>query len=407
MSEKAEEIIAQTIVGAGVRAVTYTPTFGGNGIFAEICRIRNKALPVSFNEETAYAISHGAALAGVRATTLIKSHGIAKAANAVIDSLTAGVTAGFVPIIIDDQHGIQSDNIFDIRAFLTGIGIPFFMGTPRDIPGDILESFKISEELQLPHAVVVEATETDTTLPAPSRRLPDCSRCYERDVTKHILCPFFCDYQLRVLQAKRAGLDWQHIAKPAIPRIPEALPDKWKPLTAAYSPLFTIFRACRGELVTGETGVSTLFAFPPFHGIDITTYMGGSLPLAIGASLAGMRNVWAVTGDFSFIAAGHLGLPEALQRGIPLKVLILYNGRAETTGGQPIPDGTLEGILGGYGRYVRRIEDPQNDAEMESVLREASTADELRIVVADYRGMQPPSNEAAKKDQGGPHDSGR
>jgi hypothetical protein len=71
-----------------------------------------------------------------------------------------------------------------------------------------------------------------------------------------------------------------------------------------------------------------------------------------------------------------------------------------------LPDGTLEGILGGYGRYVRRIEDPQNDAEMESVLREASTADELRIVVADYRGMQPPSNEAAKKDEGGPYDSG-
>ena len=116
--------------------------------------------------------------------------------------------------------------------------------------------------------------------------------------------------------------------------------------------------------------------------------MGGSLPLAIGASLAGLRNVWAVTGDFSFIAAGHLGLPEALQRGIPLKVLILYNGRAETTGGQPIPDGTLEGIVDGYARYVRRIRDPQNAEETESVLREASAAAELRIVIADYRATR-------------------
>ncbi len=385
MNGKAEEIIAQTLVGAGARVITYTPTFGGNGIFAEIGRILGKALPVSFNEETAYAIGHGAALAGGRSTTLIKSHGLAKAGNAVIDSLTAGVTAGFVPIVIDDRQGIQSDNIFDIHAFLTGIGIPFRVANIADISGEILESFAASERLQLPHAVVVEATDMEQSVPASSRRLPDCGRGYKREIMKHILCPFFCDYQLRVLQAKQAGMDWQDIAKPAIPRIPEALPDKWKPLAAAYRPLFTVFRDCRGELVTGETGVSTLFAFPPFHAVDITTFMGGSLPLAIGASLAGLRNVWAVTGDFSFIAAGHLGLPEALQRGIPLKVLILYNGRAETTGGQPIPDGTLEGILGGYDRYVRRIRDPQNFDETESVLREASAANELRIVAADYR----------------------
>jgi TPP-dependent indolepyruvate ferredoxin oxidoreductase alpha subunit len=392
MNGKAEEVIAQTLVGAGVRVITYTPTFGGNGIFAEIGRIRGKALPVSFNEETAYAIAHGAALAGVRAATLIKSHGLAKAGNAVIDSLTAGVIAGFIPIVIDDRQGIQSDNIFDICAFLKGIGIPFRVADVTNIPGEILASFEASERLQLPHAVLVEATDMEKSVPVSSRRLPDCGRGYKREITEHILCPFFCDYQLRVLQAKRAGLDWQGIAKPAIPRIPEALPEKWKPLAAAYSPLFTLFRDCRGDLVTGETGVSTLFAFPPFQAVDITTFMGGSLPLAVGASLAGFRNVWAVTGDFSFIAAGHLGLPEVLQRGIPLKVLILDNGRAETTGGQLIPDGTLEGILGGYDRYVRRIRDPQSVDETESVLREASAADELRIVVADYRTTgEPPA----------------
>jgi hypothetical protein len=62
----------------------------------------------------------------------------------VIDSLTAGVTAGFVPIIIDDRQGIQSDNIFDIRAFLTGSGIPFRLVNVADIPGEILESFVAS-----------------------------------------------------------------------------------------------------------------------------------------------------------------------------------------------------------------------------------------------------------------------
>jgi TPP-dependent indolepyruvate ferredoxin oxidoreductase alpha subunit len=118
----------------------------------------------------------------------------------------------------------------------------------------------------------------------------------------------------------------------------------------------------RGPLVTGDTGVSSLFACEPYNCIDITTYFGGSVPLAAGAYLAGYPEAWALTGDFAFIAAGHLGLLEALQRGIPLKVIIFYNGKAETTGGQPIPQGTLETVLAGYERYVSYIRNP-NDTE--------------------------------------------
>jgi TPP-dependent indolepyruvate ferredoxin oxidoreductase alpha subunit len=112
--------------------------------------------------------------------------------------------------------------------------------------------------------------------------------------------------------------------------------------------------------------------------------MGGSIPLAIGAYLAGYRDTWAITGDFSFIAAGHLGLVEPIQRNIALKVLVMYNAKAETTGGQPILRGTLEYVLSGYERYVRHIRDPQDAAEIKSVLEEANQAREMRIVVADY-----------------------
>jgi len=100
-----------------------------------------------------------------------------------------------------------------------------------------------------------------------------------------------------------------------------------------YTPFFAAFRKLRGEVVVGDTGISTLFSFPPYDCIDICSYMGGSIPLAVGVYLAGYRDVWAVTGDFSFIAAGHLGLLEACQRKIPLKVIILNNHRSQTTGG--------------------------------------------------------------------------
>ena len=113
--------------------------------------------------------------------------------------------------------------------------------------------------------------------------------------------------------------------------------------------------------------------------------MGGSIPLAIGGYLAGHRNPWAVTGDFSFIAAGHLGLVEASQRGIPLRIIILNNGMAETTGGQLIPEGALEPLLSGYKKYTRYIDNPRDDEMIKTTLIEARDSDEMRIIIANYK----------------------
>ena len=101
--------------------------------------------------------------------------------------------------------------------------------------------------------------------------------------------------------------------------------------------------------------------------------------------MAGFQDVWALIGDFSFIAAGHMGLAEAVQRDIPLKTLIFYNGKAAATGGQAIPRKVWEQLIGGYTPFVRWINDPQDRAEIETVLHEANNADEMRIIIADYR----------------------
>ena len=315
---------------------------------------------------------------------MIKAHGLAKAANSVVDSLIAGTTAGFVIFIPDDKLGQHSDSIFDIAAFVQGLGIPYQTLQVQDIYRQALDAFSWSEKLQLPVVLLVDADAVDqmgTYTPIQGSVSPPA---YQRDVTQHVLCPLLAEYQHRVMSAKVSGQDWRKLEKPTLPTIPDALPEAWQPIAQLYSPIFEVFRTLRGEVVTGDTGVSTLFAFPPYNCVDICTYMGGSVPLAIGACLAGRQNVWAVTGDFSFIAAGHLGLLEAVQRSIPLKVLIFHNRKAQTTGGQPIPDGTLERILAGYKSYVRHISNPQDAGEIEDVLREASSAQEMRVVVADY-----------------------
>ena len=381
------EIIARALHDAGVKVATYVPGHGATQVFSAYCRISGQEHPVSFHEEVAYTIAHGASMVGARAVSLMKAHGFSKAGNSVLDSLYAGTTAGFVTIIFDDKAGTHSDSILDLAAYLDGIGIPHRVGTGERIYQEVIDWFEQSERYQLPYALVVDADTLDQLAVFEPTQIPPVSRAYRRDIRQHVLCPFFSAYQRAVLDAKRGGADWKCIPKPPFPQHPDDVPCNWKTRVDSYAPLFTVFQPLRGELVTGDTGVSSLFAFPPYHCIDLTTYMGGSIPLALGAHLAGYRTVWAVTGDFSFIAAGHLALLEAVQRRIPLKVLLIYNGQSATTGGQLIPDGTLERILAGYTEYVRWLTNPVVTREIEQVLREATNANEMRIIVADYRAV--------------------
>jgi TPP-dependent indolepyruvate ferredoxin oxidoreductase alpha subunit len=386
MRKKLSAVIAHALHDAGVLVATHVPGYGVSEVFSEYCELSKREHPISFNEEVAYSITHGASLVGGRAASLMKVHGFLKACNSVSDSLYAGTTAGFVTVIFDDPRGTHSDSILDATAVLEGIGIPHRVVTAHTMYQDVLRCFDESERFQIPYALLVNSDELQQLVDFESRRFSAYPNLhYQRDITQHVLCPCFSAHQREVLAAKQRGADWTRLQPPAIPHIPESLPERWKPVAESYAPLFSVFQSLRGAIVTGDTGVSSLFAFPPYSCVDITTYMGGSIPLAIGAFMAGFDDVWALTGDFSFIAAGQLGLPEAVQRHIPLKIVLFYNGTAETTGGQPIPAGTLERIIRGYGRFVRYINDPSDRRELGQVLTEVHDSNELRIVIADYR----------------------
>jgi TPP-dependent indolepyruvate ferredoxin oxidoreductase alpha subunit len=204
-------------------------------------------------------------------------------------------------------------------------------------------------------------------------------------MANHVVCPVLARFQHEVLSLKLAGANWQAVKLPRLRYVPGDFPESWQPLLRQYTPLFSVFREIRGRIVTGDTSMPTLFAFPPFECVDLATHMGGSIPLAVGAHLAGYADTWAVTGDFSFVAAGHLGLIEACTRGLALKVLLLRNDRADATGGQPFDSRALDRILDSYGPAVRYIARPGDRVEVHATLADAAAAPDLRIVVADYR----------------------
>lgn len=382
-----DSAIAWALQDAQVQVVTHVPATGATAVFDVYSALTSTPPSYAFNEETAYTIAHGAALAGVRSASVIKSHGLAKAANSVIDSLTLGTTAGFLVIVFDDPRGAHSDNIFGLEDFLRGTGIPFKKAKRQSIYADVTECLLWSEALQIPVVLFVDSEWMGQNTTCSRKRLRPPERKYKPDPLRHVLCPPLAPYQRKILEAKLAGEDWQKIARPDLPFVPEGLPPKWRGPAAQFVPVFEVFRELRPQIpfVSGDTGLSSLFAFAPFACIDACSYYGGSLPLAIGFQLAGFGRAWAVTGDYAFLAAGHLGLLEALARRIPLKVLIMDNGRAMATGGQPIPAGVYEQMLSGWKPFVHYIDNPLDRTLVRAAISRAAASDRMEIISVRFR----------------------
>lgn len=384
MNAKISQAAAFALKDLGVAVITNVPGFGGSETLAEINQIFGKNFPVSFNEEVSYTIAHGACLAGKRSCAIMKSQGFAKAANSILDSLYTDLTAGLLIIIFDDPDGSHSDNIVEIDPILKGFKIPFLRSTGTNIYEDIVNAYEESEKRKLPFVIILNAISIESL--STFERKDDLHEHfdYKRSVLDHVVHPFLAEYQFRKFMAKTLQGDLTMLVKPNLPNVPSDLPDRYKISAEKYEPLFQVFKDLRGDVVTGDTSTSSVYAFPPYSCIDIVTYIGGSIPLAIGAYLAGHKDVWALTGDFGFISAGHMGLIELLQREIPVKVLIFNNKQASATGGQTIPKKIMMRLLAGYENYLLHISNPIDVFEVNQVLTEAKNSETFKIIVADF-----------------------
>ena len=375
--------IAAALVDAGTLVATHVPATGACEVFDAFCTLTHRPKIYSYNEEVAYTIAHGAAIGGVRSVAILKSHGFAKAANSIVDSIIAGNTAGFVVLVFDDKTGRHSDTLLDTKALVKGTQILHVQPSPETAYAEIQQAFLTSEQLRTPVAVLLDSDDLTRLVPAHHHILPPPTATYQRDVYQFLLCPPLAAYQYRTWQARIAGLPPSD-DKPPLPTIPD-LPPKYQAATTTYAPFFDAFKKIKGDdaIVSGDTGTSTFFALPPYDCVDITTYYGGSLPLGIGLSLAGYKNVWAIAGDFAFIAATHMGLPEALQRQLPLKFILFHNGIASATGGQPIQPDVFENMLSGYQPYVRTLPYDAPAADIEQVLLSVQNSTRLEILVIE------------------------
>lgn len=387
MKTTAANAIAQALIDLGVCIVTHVPGYGGTEVFRAYNELNQKNLRYSFHEESAFTIAHSASICGKRSASMMKAHGFMKAMNSVTDALYTEITAGFVTLIFEDGSGKHSDSILEITPLLQALPIYYIKSDINSVYNDTITAFEESEKRKQPVVLLVDSLHVNDEIVFEQKENLKKTFIYKRDILHHVVHPLISDYQYKVFLAKKLSGDFTVISKPSFPQIPDELPERAKNTAVKYAPLFEVFKNYRGDIVTGDTSGLGAFCFPPYYCIDIITYMGGSIPLAIGAYLAGNKNVWALTGDFGFISAGMIGLIELLQRELPIKVLVFYNKQAAATGGQPIDKKIIRHMLAGFEKNMLHISNPNDPFEVDSVLKEASSSNEMKIIIADYQSL--------------------
>jgi indolepyruvate ferredoxin oxidoreductase alpha subunit len=140
----------------------------------------------------------------------------------------------------------------------------------------------------------------------------------------------------------------------------------------------------------------------PFEMLHVKQSMGSAIGLAMGLSLSRTRQLpIALVGDSSFFHTGLNALLDAVANEAQILVIILDNGSAALTGGQPHPGSgrdargnptrvvPLERLLHACGPdYLGRV-DPTDTPGTRRVLQEAIHASGLRVVVAQGMCVRP------------------
>ncbi len=384
MKAKVHQAIACALIDLGIGVVTHVPGYGGSETFLSYNEIAMKNYPLSFHEEPAYSIAHSASICGKRSAVLMKAQGLAKAANAAVDSLYTNINAGFVSLIFDDKEGSHSDNIMETEPFIKGISFPFHISEKENIYNDVVYAFYKSEKLKLPLALIIDSSFINDDVEIERRSDLKKNFLYKREIIHHVVHPMFAEYQYKVFSAKRNDEDSSTIPKPKIINVPNDLPTRTKDAAIKYQPIFDYMKNLKIDFASGDTSSSSAFCLPPYNAINLVTHIGGSVSLAIGAYLSGFKNVWALTGDFGFISAGHLGLLEAVQRETPIKIVIFYNKEASATGGQTIHKNIIMRLLAGYEKYIIHLTNPSDPFEVSEKLEELNNAESMKILLADY-----------------------
>lgn len=105
-------------------------------------------------------------------------------------------------------------------------------------------------------------------------------------------------------------------------------------ISSNYEKLYSALRKINPSCLVGDLGEYTK---DTLDSIDGVLCFGSSISVGLGCLLAGKKNVFSITGDASYLHSGKNSIVEAIERNLPIKIVVICNGGSQGTGGQMIP----------------------------------------------------------------------
>jgi indolepyruvate ferredoxin oxidoreductase alpha subunit len=167
---------------------------------------------------------------------------------------------------------------------------------------------------------------------------------------------------------------------PKRPQVYESVAERGYEGACEGCPFASLFSAL-GKIdvpVAGDAGCAIRATRQPFSSVDVVYGLGSATAVASGFAGKGI----ALLGDFALAHSGMQGLINAVWQKRDMLAVVINNGEAAMTGGQPAPDLTalLEALL-----PVRRLKLPAPVDEVEALIREEMRRPGPRAVVAEGR----------------------
>lgn len=385
MSQRLDLLIAKALANNGVNVITNVPGFGGTQVYNHLSNIAPKCASICLNEEAAFSISVGAAVFGVRAAALVKTHGLAKMTNAICSALSVGTNAANLVFAFDDTSGKSSDNIFDAKGLIKGMEAPCVI-LQNDPESDILKAIQISEKLKLPVVIYIDCEKLGEEFPFSNASTRFEGGAFTKNPLQFVACPMLSKSQRGILLKKIASgtAPEEYEAPPGVSNVLESLPMHLKAVVQSYAPVFDAFANIDKDFVAGDAGAAALYAFDKHQNIDVCTYMGGAPGMALGAHLAGASKAWAFTGDFSFLAAGILGFNEIVARAAAVKVIVFNNHVAGTTGGQVVPQAVMDNFLKGHSHLIQLLDPKMPKETLVRIMEKMNASSSPQIGIVNF-----------------------
>lgn len=114
------------------------------------------------------------------------------------------------------------------------------------------------------------------------------------------------------------------------------IPDKSRGyiISPNYEKFYVALREIHPSCIMGDLGEYTE---DTLDSIDAVLCFGSSISVGLGCLLAEHNKVFSITGDAAYLHSGKNSIAEALERKLPINIVVICNGGSQGTGGQVIP----------------------------------------------------------------------